>query len=161
MRFPKQIRIVRYIIVSILGALLAPIASAQIAPAGSIYVQQPTGVHYFFGTTGAQSGAGFFYVNYQTNTYDIIAPIQVSANGSFSGTSALSGRAIGGQVNATTITLTYNGSTITGAKEAPYGPTARFAGSYSGTVTEPTLGLFAATVSLAAEDPPELLLNAS
>ena len=125
---------------------LATSAFSQLAPAGSIYVQQPAGVHYFFGTAGSMTGGGFFYVDYQASQYDVISPITVSSNGSFSGTSPLTSRSITGQVGATTISFTYNGKTISSAKEAPYGPTQKYAGGYNGTLTNSSLGVFVATL---------------
>ncbi len=121
-------------------------AVAQLAPAGSIYVQQPAGVHYLFGTAGVQTGAGFYYVNYNTSQFDVIGSIAVSPNGTFSGTSSLTGHSVSGTISTTTISLTYNGVAISAPKEAPFGPTQQFAGGYSGSLTNPSLGVYVASV---------------
>lgn len=127
--------------------LFAGSTVAQLAPSGSIYVQQPTGVHYLFGTAGAQTGAGFYYVNYNTSDYDIISPIQVSPNGAFSGTSQITGRTISGQVSSTNITLTYRGISVSAAKQSTYGAMQKFGGGYIGVASNPALGLFSTTIA--------------
>ena len=129
-----------------LSAFVPKTARGQIAPGGSIYVQQPTGVHYIFGSGGTKSGGGFFYVNYLTSEFDVIGPVTVSSTGSFSGVSGITGRSISGQISSTTISLTYNGATIASTKQSLYGPSAAFAGNYVGTITEPTLGVFSANL---------------
>ena len=129
----------------ILSSILSSIGYAQIGPIGAIHVQQPTGVHYFFGTSGANAGGGFVYVNYLTGQYDIIAPVSVSSSGSFSATSQLTGRFLSGQVLETSISLSYNGATVSEAKLSYYGPVSAIDGSYSGVSTEPSLGVFFTT----------------
>ena len=129
-----------------LSAFVPKTARGQIAPGGSIYVQQPTGVHYIFGSGGTKSGGGFFYVNYLTSEFDVIGPVTVSSTGSFSGVSGITGRSISGQISSTTISLTYNGATIASTKQSLYGSSAAFAGNYVGTITEPTLGVFSANL---------------
>lgn len=122
-------------------------AISQLAPAGSIYVQQPSGVHYLFGTAGTATGGGFFYVNYLTGQFDVITST-TSSTGHISGNSAITGRSLSGQVSANSITLTYNGSTVTGTKVSPYGPTANLAGGYCGFISEPSLGIFFAQLAI-------------
>src|SRR5262249_51642028 len=104
---------------------------AQIAPSGGLFVQQPAGVYYIFGGNGTQSGGGFYYLNYITHEFDLIAPT-IQPNGSFSGLSPITNRSINGQISATSITLTYNGATVSSPKLPTYGPTKALSGSYLG-----------------------------
>ncbi len=137
------------IIVPAVIALLtlnARVSPAQLAPSGRIDVEQPGGVHYLFGSGGTNTGGGFFYLNYLTGEYDVAGPVSVQPNGSFSGVSPLTGRSINGQISASSISLTYNGVTVSSAKKSAYGPAAAFAGVYAGTVTEPTLGVFSGEI---------------
>ncbi len=64
---------------------------------------------------------------------------------SFSATSQVTGRFLSGQISATSISLSYNGANVSGAKLSSYGPVSGLAGSYSGAITEPTLGVFFTT----------------
>ncbi len=121
--------------------LLASQGTGQLAPAGSVYIESPSGVHYIFGSGGTSTGAGLIYINYLTQEYDIIGAIPVSSNGSFSGTSTLTGQSISGQISATTISLTYKGATLSGPQISAYGPSSAFAGNYVGSVYEPTFGI--------------------
>lgn len=126
--------------------LLASQVTGQLAPAGTVYIESPSGVHYIFGSGGTTTGAGLIYINYLTQEYDIISAIPVSSNGSFSGTSTLTGRSISGQISATTISLTYAGSTLSGPKLSAYGSSSAFAGYYVGSVYEPSLGISYANI---------------
>ena len=130
------------------GAVLAAPAHAQIAPEGGIFIQQPAGVYYIFGGNGTQSGGAFYYLNYSTQEFDIITPT-IQANGSFSGFSPITNRSINGQIFATSITLTYNGATVSSPKLPTYGPTKARSGGYlgswvdnSGNVGVTTLAIF-------------------
>jgi hypothetical protein len=134
----RQILVVAYFGVN---ALVSHTMSGQLAPSGAIHVQQPNGVHYIFGTGGTHTGGGFFYVNYLTGQYDVIGPVSVSANGSFFGSSGLTGLSVSGQVYSTSITLTYNGTTVSSNKESLYGPSGAFAGNFLGPWTESSLGV--------------------
>ncbi len=125
-------------------------AVAQLAPSGSIHVQQPTGIHYIFGAGGTASGGGFFYINYQTSQFDVISPVNVSANGSFSGSSASTGRSVNGQISATAITLTYNGVTVSSQKISPYGPASAFAGAWTGSASASIGGAYVASFANSA-----------
>src|SRR6476620_10285037 len=119
---------------------LAETGTAQIAPAGLTVIQGPTGVYYVFYSDSVQPGRSeFYYLNYNTTEFDAITP-NVSTDGSFSGVSSNTGRSLAGTVQASSISLTYNGATKSGAKESVYGPTRRFAGQWLGTVTDPTIG---------------------
>jgi hypothetical protein len=113
------------------GAVLAAPARAQIAPEGGIFIQQPAGVYYIFGGNGTQSGGAFYYLNYSTQEFDIITPT-IQANGSFSGFSPITNRSINGQIFATSITLTYNGATVSSPKLPTYGPAKARSGGYLG-----------------------------
>lgn len=75
-----------------------------------------------------------------------MGPVSVQSNGSFAGLSALTGRSINGQISASSISLTYNGVSVSSAKKSAYGPTTAFSGVYAGTVIEPTLGVFAGQI---------------
>jgi hypothetical protein len=79
-------------------------------------------------------------LNYGTHEYDIINPT-VAAAGTFSGTSASTGRTVSGQIQATSISLTYNSVTKSGPKESIYGPTGQYSGQWRGTVSDPTAGI--------------------
>lgn len=122
-------------------------SNAQIAPAGAVYIQQPSGVHYLFGSGGTATGGGFFYVNYLTGQYDGMSTT-VSSSGSIYGYSPITGRTLSGQISSTSISLTYYGTTVSGTKVSPYGVARAFAGGYCGTVTEPTLGIFSAQLAV-------------
>lgn len=143
---PMNLRVSHFIPILV---VLSRTLCAQIAPAGSVYVQQPSGVHYIFGTGGTATGGGFFYVDYLTGQYDVITTT-VSSTGTISGSSSLTGRFITGQVNSTSITLVYNGTTVTGDKLSAYGVASAFDGGYSGVITEPTLGIFAAQLAVSS-----------
>jgi hypothetical protein len=130
-------------------AIVAP-SHAQIAPSGGIFIQQPAGEYYIFGGNGTQSGAAFYYLNYFTDDFDAISPITIQANGSFSGSSSVTGRFISGQIFATSITLTYNGTTISSAKLPPYGPTKALAGGYIGSLVDSSNNVSVATLAIFA-----------
>ena len=48
------------------ASFLSSISHAQIGPLGAVHVQQPSGVHYFFGSIGSNAGGAFSYINYLT-----------------------------------------------------------------------------------------------
>jgi len=124
----------------VLAALASLPASAQVAPAGLTVIQNPAGVYYVLYSDSVQSGrAEFYYLNYGTKQFDAITPT-VSANGSFTGSSASTGRTVTGTIGASTTSLTYNGATKSGPKESLYGPTRQFAGQWLGTITDPNIG---------------------
>lgn len=132
-------------IVPVLIALLVftvRICPAQLAPSGRIFVEQPAGVFYLFGSGGTESGGGLFYLNYLTGDFDVVGPVTVQANGSFSGLSAVTGRSLNGQISPSSISLTYNGVSVSSAKASAYGVAREYAGVYFGPVFEPTLGVF-------------------
>jgi len=57
----------------------------------------------------------------------------------------VTGRFLSGQISATSISLSYNGVTVLGPKLSFYGPVSALDGSYSGVITEPSLGVFFTT----------------
>lgn len=120
-------------------------ARAQIIPTGFAVVQNPAGVYYVFSAAGRDPTKGiFYYINYTTAEFDSI-PVGISSTGAFSGSSSSSGRTISGQIGSTSISLNYNGVSLTPPKESVYGPTATFAGMYYGTLYDST-GANAASV---------------
>ena len=126
---------------TVLVAFSAKTASAQIAPAGLTVIQNPTGVYYALYSDSVQPNRSrFYYLNYGTHEYDIINPT-VSASGTFSGTSPTTGRTVTGQIQATSISVTYNAVTQSGPKESLYGPTGQFTGQWRGTVSDPSAGI--------------------
>ncbi len=134
------------VLTALLFLLVRP-SFGQLAPAGAIYVQQPSGVHYLFGSGGTATGGGFFYVNYLTDQFDVIVTT-TSSSGSISGVSAITGRSISGQISSTSISLTYNGASINATKLSYYGPAKAFAGGYCGVVSEPTFGISYAQLAI-------------
>ena len=138
-----------YLIARILVLLVVTLAAAshaQIAPAGAIYVQQPSGVHYLFSAAGVQSGGSLLYINYGTQQIDIIAPVSVSSDGRFSANSTITGRSVTGQISATSISLTYNSVTISSPKLPFHGPAQAFAGAFTGSLGNSTAGIFVTSV---------------
>jgi hypothetical protein len=126
---------------TVLVAFTAKTTSAQIAPAGLTVIQSPAGVYYaLYSDSVLPNRSRFYYLNYGTHEYDIINPT-VSAAGTFSGTSPSTGRTVTGQIQATSISLTYNSVTKSGPKESLYGPTGQFAGQWRGTVSDATAGI--------------------
>jgi hypothetical protein len=118
--------------------LLSEAAIAQIAPAGLTVIQSPPGVYYaMFADSIQPSRAVFYYLNYTTKQLDIISP-GLSASGFFSGVSQSTGRMLTGQILGTSISMTYNSVTTSGAKESLYGPTRPFAGIWRGFTTDPS-----------------------
>jgi hypothetical protein len=115
-------------------------AVAQLAPAGVVFLQSSTR-HYIFRSGGTyEKSATFIYLDLATGDTDVINPT-VSTTGSISGISAITGRSITGQVSSTTITLNYNGTSVSGAKLSAYGPTRQFAGQWNGFVGDPVAGI--------------------
>ena len=126
---------------SVLVAFIAATASAQVAPAGLTVIQSPAGVYYaLYSDSVLPNRCRFYYLNYGTHEYDIINPT-VSASGTFSGTSSSTGRTVTGEIQSTSISLTYNSATQSGPKESLYGPTGHYAGQWRGTVSDPTAGI--------------------
>ena len=136
------------ILVAILSVVSATRSSAQIAPSGGIFVQQSAGVYYIFGGSGVQTGGSFYYLNYPTHEFDIISPITIQTNGAFSGSSSITGRFISGQIFAASITLTYNGTTISSAKLPPYGPTKALSSGYVGSLVDNSNNVSVATLAI-------------
>jgi hypothetical protein len=115
-------------------------AVSQVAPAGLTVIQSPPGVFYTMYCDSVQPNrAVFYYLNYTTLEFDAINPT-VSASGFFSGISLSTGRMLTGQIQATTISLSYNSVARNGPKESLYGPTRQFAGQWPGTITDPGFG---------------------
>jgi hypothetical protein len=98
--------------------LLSETSIAQVAPAGLTVIQSPPGVYYaMFADSIQPSRAVFYYLNYTTQQLDIISP-SLSASGFFSGVSPSTGRMLTGQILGTSISMTYNSVTTSGAKES-------------------------------------------
>jgi hypothetical protein len=130
-----------YILTVSLLLFTSAAVSAQIAPAGLTVIQSPAGVYYvLYSDSTRPNRTAFYYLNYTTREFDSISP-SVTASGSFSGTSPSTGRTVTGVIQSSTITLTYNSITKTGAKESLYGPTRQFAGQWLGTVSDPGIGI--------------------
>lgn len=129
-------------IATITVALIAATpASAQVAPAGLAVIQNPAGVYYVFYSDSVQPyRSRFYYLNYTTHEFDAI-DTSISGSGSFSGSSTSTGRSVTGQVSASSVSLTYNGVTRSGAKESLYGPTRNLAGQWRGFVEDPNVGV--------------------
>jgi len=119
---------------------LIPLASGQISPEAFVSIQNPTGVYCVLSATSTRTdGAVFTYLNFNTSELDVIAPA-LSANGSFSGVSPITGRTVSGQIQGSAVSISYNGITSNGTKESVYGPTRQFSGTYVGPIFHPTLG---------------------
>jgi hypothetical protein len=115
--------------------------SGQIAPAGLTVIQNPLGVYYvLYSDSIRPNRARFYYLNYLTSDFDVITP-SVSASGAFSGSSSNTGRFVGGNIGNQSISLSFNGVSVSGTKESIYGPTSRFAGQWIGTVFDPFIGV--------------------
>src|SRR5437588_12846681 len=111
---------------------LPNLCHGQVAPAGDVVIQNPTGVYYLFHSDGTYpNGAKFIYVNYSTPESDRIDPT-VFSDGSFSGVSPATGRTLTGQIQAGSISLTYNGVSVSGATQSSFGPARRYAGDWMG-----------------------------
>ena len=120
--------------------ITTPPVVSQIAPAGLTVIQNPSGVYYaLYADSTRPRRSQFFYVNYATQQFDAIAP-SVSSDGTFSGTSPSTGHSLTGQIQSTSISLTYNGVTQAGPKESLYGPTQQFAGEWLGWVYDSGVG---------------------
>lgn len=119
--------------------LAASFARAQVAPAGDVLLHPDSTRYYFFRSEGSfVTGATFLYVNYQGEV-DAANPT-VSPNGSFSAVSNL-GRSVSGQISETTITINYNGSSVSGPKLSSYGPTRALAGLWTGPLNNSATGI--------------------
>jgi hypothetical protein len=103
-------------------------ASAQIAPAAVAIAQGGPGEYYFFGSAAASAPSGLIYLNYGTGEIDSILTT-IAADGTFSGTSQVTGRFVSGVVLASTVSFTYNGFTGSAPKAPSYGPTRSLAQS--------------------------------
>jgi hypothetical protein len=114
-------------------------ASAQIAPAAVAIAQGGPGEYYFFGSEAAAAPGGFIYLNYGTGAIDAILPT-IAPNGTFFGTSQVTGLSVSGRVLASTVNFTYNGFSGSASKASSYGPTRRLAGVWLGTVVDPSTG---------------------
>jgi hypothetical protein len=112
---------------------------AQLAPAAVAIAQGGPGEYYFFGSQAAAAPAGFIYLNYGTGAIDAILPT-IAPNGTFFGTSQVTGLSVSGRVLASTVNFTYNGFSGSASKASSYGPTRRFAGGWLGTVVDPSTG---------------------
>ncbi len=120
---------------------LSGMAVAQLAPAGDALIQGAPGQYYLFMGEGSfTNGASFVYLNYVTGDFDTVLP-SVNPDGSFSGVSLANGRVLTGQITSTSISITYNGASVSGAKLSSYGPTRPFAGRWVGILFDPTAGL--------------------
>jgi hypothetical protein len=121
-------------------SIISTPANAQLAPAGLTVIQNPSGVYYAFYSDSVLPNRNlFFYVNKATQQFDQVA-VTLSSNGAFSGTSSTTGRSLTGQVQATSVSLTYNGVSQSGPKESLYGPTRQFGGQWLGWVSDATNG---------------------
>ena len=127
------------------AALLAAIlpASAQRIEEVVTFVEQPAGVHFVIETGPPRPGRGVFtYANTNNGDYEVVF-FDIANDGSFQGSS--NGRTLTGQVNATTITMTFAGATRTGAREPRYGPTSHLAGHFYGSYRQTNVGIRALT----------------
>ena len=114
-------------------------ASAQRIEEVVTFVEQPTGVHFVIETGPPRLGRGVFtYANTNNGDYEVVH-FDIANDGSFQGTA--NGRTLTGQVNATTITMTFAGATRTGAREPRYGPTSHLAGRFYGSYRQPNVGI--------------------
>lgn len=128
------------LLISICLLMFPSILFAQLAPAGIAFAQSGQQV-YLFGASGTyHGGSSFIYLDYSTGQIDSLQP-NVSADGSFSGTSAVTGRTLSGQIGASAVTLTYNGFTVSAPKLSSYGPTGKFAGTWTGFISDNTFGI--------------------
>jgi hypothetical protein len=114
-------------------------ASAQIAPAAVAMTQGGPGEYYFFRSEAAAVPSAFLYLNYGTGEIDPILT-RIAANGTFFGTSQVTGLSVSGRVLASTVNFTYNGFSGSAPKASSYGPTRRLAGVWSGTIVDPNTG---------------------
>lgn len=121
--------------------LTASFANGQIAPAAVVFAEGAPGEHFIFRSEGTflPLSAAFGYLNYGTGEIDAINPT-VQANGTFFGTSSVTGRTVSGSITASTVTFTYKGITRTVPKASSYGSTRAFAGVWLGAVIDPTVG---------------------
>ena len=127
-------------LMGILVFLTCRFASAQVAPAGITFVQSGTR-YYLFGASGTYDhGASFIFLDFSTGLLDAITP-NVSANGSFSGTSSATGRTLSGQIGATSVSFSYNGATLSGSKLSSYGLMRKFAGEWVGFISDNSFGI--------------------
>jgi hypothetical protein len=114
-------------------------ALAQIAPAAVAMTQGGPGEHYFFRSEAAAVPSAFLYLNYGTGEIDPILT-RIAANGTFFGTSQVTGLSVSGRVLASTVNFTYNGFSGSAPTTSSYGPTRRLAGVWLGTVVDPNTG---------------------
>jgi hypothetical protein len=116
-------------------------AWAQIAPAAVAITQGGPGEHYLFRSQGASVPGAFLYGNYGTGETDSILTT-IAADGTFSGTSLVTGRFVSGVVLASTVNFTYNGVSLSAPKASSYGPTRALSGVWAGTVVDPNTGYY-------------------
>jgi hypothetical protein len=113
--------------------------SAQIAPAAVAMAQGGPGEYYLFRSEAASVPSAFIYLNYGTGAIDAILT-GIAANGTFFGTSQVTGLSVSGRVLASTVSFTYNGFSGSAPKASSYGPTRRLAGDWVGTIVDPNTG---------------------
>lgn len=136
MNFPISLKRCFYVFI----LLIAATVRAQVSPDAFVSIESPTGVNYILSVGSTQpDGAVFTYINFNTSELDVMNPT-VSSNGTFSGSSPITGRTLTGQITGNNVTLTYNGATKTATRESIYGPTRKFAGTYIGPIFHPTVG---------------------
>jgi hypothetical protein len=119
--------------------LAARCALGQIAPAAVAIAQGAVGEYYLFRSEAAAVPSAFIYLNYGTGEIDPILTT-IAANGTFSGTSQVTGLSVSGTVLASTVNFTYNGFSGSAPKASSYGPTRSLAGVWSGTIVDPNTG---------------------
>ncbi len=115
-------------------------AVGQLAPAGDVLIHPDSSRYYFFRSEGIFAhSTRFIYIDYATGEYDSATPV-VSESGSFSAVSSL-GRSLSGQISEATISITYNGTGVSGTKLSAYGLTRALAGEWAGFFFNPTIGI--------------------
>jgi hypothetical protein len=114
-------------------------AWAQVAPAAVAITQGSPGEHYLFRSAAVSVPGAFLYLNYGTGEIDSILTT-IAADGTFSGTSQVTGRTVFGVVLASTVQFTYNGVSRSAPKASSYGPTRPLAGVWLGTFFDPNTG---------------------
>lgn len=115
------------------------LANAQLAPAGEVLIQSANRYFYFKSEGIFPSSTTFIYIDYGTGEFSSANP-PISTNGSFSGVSS-SGKTVSGQVSSASVSINYNGSSVSAPKLSSYGPTRALAGEWTGFFINPTTGL--------------------
>ena len=115
--------------------------SAQIVFSGNFVIQQPSGVFYIFEASGVRSAPVFTYINYNTREIDFFVAQTSSPDGSFSGSSGTTGRLLSGKVSSSSVTLTYNATTVSSGVLPAFGFSYPISGHYNGVFGSVNSGL--------------------